>query len=179
MVRLVLSLYRWNPNLLPPRRNLFRDSRFSILFFAAALGVFPLFVPAFFLPLYSASLGLSATAGAGLVAGFNFSSAIGRIACGFACDRIGPLNVLFLSLLVSALSMLVIWPISTSLAPLVLFVILNGGSNGGFFSTIPTVVGSMFGSARVSVCMGMIVTGWLGGYLMVSSVPLFSLGYHC
>ena len=47
------------------------------------------------------------------------------------------------------------------------FVIINGASNGGFFATIPTVVGSEFGSQRVSVAMGMIVTGWVGGYLLV------------
>ena len=32
---------------------------------------------------------------------------------------------------------------------------------------MPTVVGNVFGSARVAVAMGMIVTGWAGGYLMV------------
>jgi hypothetical protein len=64
--------------------------------------------------------------------------------------------------------MLAIWPVSNSLGPLVLFVIINGAANGGFFSTMPTVVGSVFGSRRVSVAMGMIVTGWGGGYLMVS-----------
>ena len=67
--------------------------------------------------------------------------------------------------------MLILWPVSTTLGPLVVFVIVNGVGNGGFFSTMPTVVGSVFGSARVSVAMGMIVTGWAGGYLMVN--PLF------
>jgi hypothetical protein len=38
---------------------------------------------------------------------------------------------------------------------------------------MPTVVGSVFGSRRVSVAMGMIVTGWGGGYLMVSSILTF------
>lgn len=64
--------------------------------------------------------------------------------------------------------MLTIWPVSTSLASLALFVIINGAANGGFFSTMPTVVGNVFGSERVSVAMGMVVTGWGGGYLMVS-----------
>jgi hypothetical protein len=32
---------------------------------------------------------------------------------------------------------------------------------------MPTVVGSVFGSRRVGVAMGMIVTGWAGGYLLV------------
>ena len=90
--------------------------------------------------------------------------------CGFFSDRLGPLNTLFLSLLLSAVSMLVLWPVSSSVAPLVAFVIINGMANGGFFSTIPTVVGNVFGSARVSVAMGMIVTGWVGGYLLVSAL---------
>jgi MFS family permease len=148
-------------------RTLLRDSRFIVLFIAGAIGTFPLFVPPFFLPLYSASLGLSSSAGAGLVAGFNLSSAAGRLLCGFLCDAIGPLNTLFMSLVLSAGSMLVLWPISNSLGPLIAFVAINGAANGGFFSCMPTVVGKVFGSARVSVAMGMIVTGWVGGYLLV------------
>jgi MFS family permease len=150
-------------------RNLFKNMRFVTLFVAGVLATFPLLVPPFFLPLYSNSLGLSASAGAGLVAGFNFSSAIGWLCCGLLSDWIGPVNTLLISLIISAVSMLVIWPVSNSLAPLIVFVIINGAANGGFFSTIPTVVGSVFGSRRVSVAMGMIVSGWAGGYLMVGS----------
>ena len=153
-------------------RRLLREFRFLVLFLAGAVATFPLFVPPFFLPLYSNSLGLSSGVGAGLVAGFNFSSAVGRLSCGYMCDRMGPLNTLFLSLCLSAGSMLVIWPVSTTLAPLIVFVFINGVGNGGFFSTMPTVVGSVFGSARVSVAMGMIVTGWAGGYLMVNHIDL-------
>ena len=131
---------------------------------AGAIGTFPLFVPPFFLPLYSHSVGLTASEGAGLVAGFNFSSAVGRLLCGFLSDYIGPVNTLLIALLLSAVSMLVIWPVSTSLGPLIAFVVVNGAANGGFFSTMPTVVGSVFGSRRVGVAMGMIVTGWAGGY---------------
>ena len=102
------------------------------------------------------------------MAGFNFSSAVGRLLCGFLADFIGPVNTLFISLLMSALSMLVLWPVSETLGPLIVFVIINGAANGGFFSTMPTVVGSVFGSRRVGVAMGMIVSGWAGGYLLVS-----------
>jgi hypothetical protein len=48
-------------------------------------------------------------------------------------DGIGPLNTLFLSLILSAGSMLVLWPVSTTLGPLVTFVIINGAANRGFF----------------------------------------------
>ncbi|KAJ7659859.1 major facilitator superfamily domain-containing protein [Mycena rosella] len=158
--------------------SLFRDLRFGVLFVAGALGIFPLLVPPFFLPLYSASLGLTPSAGAGLVAGFSFASALGRVGCGFASDLIGPVTVLFFALLLNAISMLAIWPVSNSLAPLILFVIVNGVANGGFFSTMPTVVLAVFGSARVSIAMGMIVTGWVGGYLMGAPIAAYLLNAY-
>ena len=148
--------------------RLFKDFSFLIIFIAGAIATFPLLVPPFFLPLYSRSLGLSSSTGAGLLAGFNFSSAVGRILCGFLCDKFGPLNTLFSALLLSAVSMLALWPASTTLAPLAVFVVINGTANGGFFATMPTVVGNVFGSQRVSVAMGMIVTSWGGGYLLVN-----------
>lgn len=151
-------------------RRLFKDARFLLVFSAGAVGTFPLFVAPFFLPLYSQAIGLSTSTGAGLLAGFNFSSAVGRIICGLLCDKIGALNTLFISLMLTALSMLALWPASTTLAPLAVFVVINGAGNGGFFSTMPTVVGNVFGSARVSVAMGMVVTGWGGGYLMVRAL---------
>lgn len=112
---------------------------------------------------------MSASTGAGLLAGFNFASAFGRIGCGFLSDVVGPLNTLFMSFMLTALSMLALWPESTKVAPLAVFVVINGAANGGFFSTMPTVVGNVFGSARVAVAMAMIVTGWTGGYLLVGA----------
>ncbi|KAF7590770.1 hypothetical protein BBP40_002386 [Aspergillus hancockii] len=155
--------------------RLFRDVRFSLLFAAGAIATFPLLVPPFFLPLYTESLEMAPSAGAGVVAAFNFSSALGRLLCGFCSDYVGPLNTLFMSLLLSALSMLILWPVSTSMGPLIVFVVINGMANGGFFSTIPTVVGNVFGSARVSVAMGMIVTGWAGGYLLGAPIAGYIL----
>ncbi|PKS05575.1 hypothetical protein jhhlp_008093 [Lomentospora prolificans] len=58
-----------------------------VFFLASAIGTFPLFVPRFFLPLYTKSLGFSSSVGAGLVAGFSLASAAGRIACSLFCDR--------------------------------------------------------------------------------------------
>lgn len=158
---------RERTDLMPYSRRLLLDVRFVLLFAAGAIATFPLLVPPFYLPLYTDAMGMKSSVGAAMVAAFNFSSAIGRLLCGFCCDSLGPLNTLFISLLLSALSMLILWPVSTSIGPLVVFVIINGMSNGGFFSTMPTVIGNVFGSARVSVAVGMIVTGWAGGYLLV------------
>ena len=155
--------------------RLFQDPSFAILFVAGAIGTFPLFVPPFFLPLYSRTIGLSTSTGAGLVAGFNFASAVGRVLSGFMADRIGPLNSLFIGLALSAVSMLALWPVSKTLGPLVAFVVINGAANGSFFATMPTVVGNLFGSVRVAVAMGMIVTSWAGGYLMGAPIAGYLL----
>jgi hypothetical protein len=37
---------------------------------------------------------------------------------------------------------------------------------------MPTVVGHIFGSANMSVTMGMILTSWTFGYLLVRQTPL-------
>lgn len=140
--------------------SLFKDPTFILIFLAGGIATFPLFVPPFFLPLYSRSIGLSSSAGAGLVAAFNFASAVGRVGFGLLADRLGPLNTLFIGLVLSATSMLVMWPVSETLAPLILFVVINGAANGSFFAVMPTVVGHLFGSVRVAVAMGMIVTSW-------------------
>ncbi|OAA49200.1 Major facilitator superfamily transporter [Beauveria brongniartii RCEF 3172] len=162
-----------------PRRQfiewkMFKSANFVLICAATAIGTFPLYVPPFFLPLYANSLGFSSSTGAGLVAGFTLSSAVGRIVCGYLCDMMGAINVLLTSLVLTALSMLAIWPASTTLGPLALFVVVNGLSNGGFFCTMPTVASNVFGSARVGVVMSMIITGWIGGYLMslVQGAPI-------
>ncbi|KAJ8111832.1 hypothetical protein ONZ43_g5529 [Nemania bipapillata] len=71
--------------------------------------------------------------------------------------------------------MLLIWPFATSIGPLIVFVILNGAANGTFFATMPTVVANIFGSQRVSVAMGMVVTAWTGGYLLGSPIAGYIL----
>ncbi|KAI0817266.1 major facilitator superfamily domain-containing protein [Xylaria sp. FL0064] len=155
--------------------RLFKDLSFVFVFIAGAIGTFPLLVPPFFIPLFANAIGLSSATGAGLLAGFNFASAVGRIFSGILCDRIGPLNALFLALSLAAISMLAVWPVSTTLAPLAVFSVVNGMANGGFFSTMPTVVGNCFGSARVTVAMGMIVTSWSGGYLLGAPIAGYLL----
>lgn len=148
-------------------------------------------MPPFFLPSYATTIGLSSSQGAGLVAGYNVASLVGRLGFGASSDRLGPLNVLILTLIVNAISFLAIWPVSKTVVPLVFFVVLNGAANvrlcahltskhvadfrfsllaylqGGFFTVMPTVVGSLFGTARLGVAMAMVVWAWTLPYLLV------------
>lgn len=150
--------------------SLFKSMPFSCLFLAGAVGTFALFVPAFFLPLFAHSIGLSASTGAGIVAAFNACSAIGRFGAGIACDQFGSTNVLLLTMALNAVSMLAIWPVSDTIGPLVTFAAMNGVANGAFFVTMPTAIGRLIGPGQAAVGMGMAITGWTGGYLMGSPI---------
>jgi MFS family permease len=120
------------------------------------------------MPTFAESIGLSSGIGAGLVAGFNAASALGRITSGFISDRVGPLNVLCTSFALLGTSMFVIWPFASTLGVTILFVLISGFTVGGIVSMMPTVVGHIFGSANMSVTMGMILTSWSFGYTLVS-----------
>ena len=150
--------------------SLFRSLPFCCVFLAGAVGTFALFVPPFFLPLFAHSIGLSASTGAGVVAGFNACTAIGRLGAGFACDRFGSTNMLLLTMALNAVSMLAIWPVSNTIGPLVVFAAFNGIANGSFFVAMPTTVGRLVGPGQAAVGMGMAITGWTGGYLMGSPI---------
>lgn len=126
--------------------------------------------------MYAQSLGLSPSVGALLVCLFNFSSALSRILTGLLSDRLtGPLNALFLTLALTALTLLVMWPTSTGLGELIAFVLLNGAGNGGFFAIMPTVTAQVLGSWRMGTAFGMLVTGWGGGYLMGAPIAGYLL----
>ena len=155
--------------------SLFKDIKFDVLLASGAIATFPLFVPPFFIPLYGSSLNLSPQVNAAVLAGFNLASAVGRIGFGLVADFIGPVNSLIVALTISGLSMLALWPVSTTLAPLICFVIIAGIGNGGFFSLMPTVVGHMVGSIRITTAFGMIVTAWIGGYFMGSPIAAYLL----
>ncbi|KAF2733408.1 MFS general substrate transporter [Polyplosphaeria fusca] len=155
--------------------SMFKNAPFAALYAASAIGTFALFVPPFYLPLFAASIGLSSGTGAGLVAAFNACNAVGRFFAGPLCDKFGPANILFLTMLLNAVSMLAIWPVSSTLAPLMVFAMLNGVANGSFFTTSPTVVAGIFGPGRAAVAMSMSLTGWTGGYLLGAPVAGYLL----
>ncbi|POR31510.1 Uncharacterized protein TPAR_08278 [Tolypocladium paradoxum] len=153
--------------------RLFKDSSFSCLFVAGAIGIFALYVPSFFLPLVASSLGISASTAAGLMACFNACMALGRVGSGIACDTLGSTNTLLLTMALNAVTMLAIWPFSSSLAPLMVFAALNGMSNGAFFVSMPTAVGRLLGPGLAAAGMGMAMTGWCVGDLLGNPIAGF------
>ena len=155
--------------------TLFKKVPFTAVFLAGDTLTFTLFVPPFFLPLSAQSIGLSSNVGAGLVAAFNACTTVGRFVAGPLCDRIGPLNTFAITVVLNAVTMLAIWPVSSTLPPLVIFATLNGISNGAFFTTLPTVVASMVDPSRAATGMSLSITGWTAGYLMGTPIAGYLL----
>lgn len=145
--------------------SLLKNIPFLTLTLAGAVGVFALFVPPFFLPLFASSIGLSASTGAGLVGGFGAATAVGRFVGGWICDRIGAFNTLLITCLLNSVSMLAIWPVSASSPPLFVFAIVNGCANGSFFVALPTAVAAIAPhSAAASISLT--VAFWTPGYFL-------------
>lgn len=155
--------------------SLFKSPAFCAIFIAGATVTFTLFVPPFFLPLFAQSIGLTSDVGAGLVAGFNACTTVGRFIAGPLSDRIGPLNTFVLCVVLNTITTLAIWPVSSTLAPLVLFATLNGIANGAFFTSLPMVVASLVDPSRATVAMGMNISGWTLGYLMGAPIAGYLL----
>ena len=155
--------------------TMFKNVSFMAMFVAGAIGTFALFVAPYYLPLFAQSLGLSSSTGAGLVAAFNACNAVGRFVGGPSCDKIGPINTFLIAMVLNAVSMLAIWPVSNTLGPLLVFAVLNGVANGAYFTVFPTVVASIFGPGRAAVAMSMSITGWTFGYLLGAPIAGYIL----
>jgi MCP family monocarboxylic acid transporter-like MFS transporter 3 len=155
--------------------NQYSSLPFVAVFLAGAVGCLALFVPPYFLPLFATSIGLSSSTGAGLVAAFNACNAVGRFFAGPLCDKIGPINMLLITMALNAVSMLAIWPVSDTIGPLLVFAIINGVANGSFFTTLPTVAAGIFGPGRAAQAMTIVATGWTPGYLMGSPIAGYLL----
>lgn len=123
--------------------SLLKNVPFLTLTMAGAVGVFALFAPPFFLPLFASSIGLSSSISAGLVGGFGTATAVGRILGGRTCDQIRTLNTMLITYIINCLSMLAIWLVSMSLPPVFIFAIVNGYANGSFFVGLPTAVAAI------------------------------------
>jgi MFS family permease len=149
-------------------RRLFKDLRFATIFVASAIATFPLMVPPFFLPLYGAEFGLSTLSSAALVSGFNLSSALGRVLFGQLADYIGPVNALILAMISNGFALLVLWPVSMSLAPLIIFVIVSGISAGKSYNIIPSSADQLgaFFSLMPTTVAGYLLGPPIAGYLL-------------
>lgn len=110
------------------------------------------YTPVFFFASYAGTLGYSATAGANFIALSNACNAIGKIVIGFFADRMGRLNTLFLTTLLSAVFTIGFWLPSTAYGPtdssrslFIAFTVMYGLFASAYVSLFPTSLIEIFG----------------------------------
>lgn len=125
-------------------------------FLAQALGAIfqsaAYYTPVFFFASYAGTLGYSARAGANFIAISNACNAIGKIVIGHAADRVGRLNTLLLTTLLSAAATLGFWLPSTlhdgsaeSRRLFIAFTVFYGILSSAYVSLFPTSLVELFG----------------------------------
>ena len=126
-------------------------------FLASALGAIfqsaAYYTPIFFFAAYASTLGYSDSTGANFLAINNCCNAVGKIAIGYAADRLGRLNALCLSTFLSTTAALALWFPSTltnspatSRSLFIAFNICYGLFASAYVSLFPTSLMELFGA---------------------------------
>ncbi|KAI1380606.1 major facilitator superfamily domain-containing protein [Hypoxylon crocopeplum] len=110
-------------------------------------------LPLSFIPSYTVVLGLTASNGATYLAVSNAINAVSRVLTGYAGDRLGRQNTLFLTLLLAACSVFAFWlssvlssaSSSSSLSLWLAFIALYSASAGGYYALFPALIAEVFG----------------------------------
>ncbi|KAF8927103.1 hypothetical protein BGZ58_010631 [Dissophora ornata] len=144
---------------------------FLIMIAGVLLTSFGYFTPLNLMPSYAVDHSLSQGQGAMLNSFLNGASFIGRFAGGVFGDRFGLINLMLFCATASALTTLVVWMLaSSSLAVLLVYVILYGVLGGGFISLLAPVLAEQFGTNSLTILVG--VTFGVNGLGSLTGTPI-------
>jgi len=161
--------------------TIFKNKRFTLLFVAGIAVVSAYFSPFYFINSYAVQHGVDSSTAALLVGLMNGASAVGRIVMGFASDKMGPINALFISTFFASLCILFIWTFAKTVAVMMVFSILYGLCCGAYLSSTVSVTGSICGQERLATVTGIIYAGMAIGSLIgspTSGAILDSIGHQ-
>ncbi|KAJ7680889.1 MFS general substrate transporter, partial [Mycena polygramma] len=137
------------------------SSAFWILFVANILQGLPTFIPTLYLPTFAADLGLSDAAGSLTLSVLNGASVPGLIFLGWLSDRLDLRVSMLVSSLGSALAVFLIWGLSKSLPPLMVFSFTYGFLGPSWLALWPRFITSVVGDdPRMS---SLVLTVFIGG----------------
>ncbi|RFU35520.1 hypothetical protein B7463_g820, partial [Scytalidium lignicola] len=120
------------------------------------------FIPQLYLPEYISSLNYPPLVSSALLSALNSASVPGVIFLSSLCDKTHVTNVILISTLGSAISVLLFWGLSTSIPLIAIFAVSYGFFAGGFTSTYAGTVKSLMETAPRSepgTIMGMLSLG--------------------
>ncbi|KAK1623508.1 major facilitator superfamily transporter [Colletotrichum phormii] len=143
----------------------FKEPRFLLLVSGTVLSCFPLFIPPYFIPIFSRSMGYTKEIGIIILACWNLASTLGRVVAGWVADTIlGPVESLAICMLFMALRSLIVWPLSSSIGIFSVYLIFNGIGCGAFFSLTPIAVSATFGGKNTLRIIPVVWTTWFCGF---------------
>ncbi|KAJ2414151.1 hypothetical protein GGI10_002574 [Coemansia sp. RSA 2530] len=148
-----------------------RNPLFALLFSVSLFTAGGYFMPYNFMPSYTVvALGESQNWSTSISSILNAGSIAGRILVGVLADFIGPLNAMFLSLLISNLTILAVWLPFKNLGALVASALIFGFVSGSAVSLVPVVAASLFGVKRLASLLGLLFFSYTLGSLACSPV---------
>ncbi|RKP13149.1 major facilitator superfamily domain-containing protein [Piptocephalis cylindrospora] len=147
--------------------SLLLNPKVALLAVSATIYIISYTSPYYFLPSYATFIGLPDEMGAIATMVLTLSSGVGRIVAGWLADRYGSINILFITLTLSGVVTLLIWPFATSLALLMVFAILFGLFQASFMSLVPVITASLVplheAASAIGVVMGIQFPGDIVG----------------
>jgi MFS family permease len=157
-------------------REAIRSTRFISLYAACLICAFGVFVPFVHLVPYARDHGIEPSSAVLLLAVIGVGSTAGRFFLGGLADRMGRELSLLLMFVGMALA-LVMWAISTTFWPLVVFAFAYGVFYGGWVAVLPAVVMDYFGGRNVSGLIGILYTSVAFGTLVGPSAAGFAFDF--
>lgn len=144
------------------------------------------FLPSNYLPTYVESLGLGSAFGSLTVLLINLASIFGCLLVGFLADRMDITTILFGLSALAAATVLLVWGLSASIAPICIFCIAYGLTAGGYSTTWGGMVKDiqrhhegidttmLFGFLAAGRGIGSVVSGPLSEALLVAGRSMSS-----
>ncbi|KUL90590.1 hypothetical protein ZTR_00350 [Talaromyces verruculosus] len=130
-----------NSSTRPFNLKFLRNKSFMIFQLGNILQALGFFLPTIYLPTYATNtLGVNGVVSSLTVILFNLASVFGCIVMGAMVDRYQATTCILLSTIGSTVSVFLIWGLSSSLAPLLIFCVVYGIFAGSFSSTWPAIM---------------------------------------
>ncbi|KXS20051.1 MFS general substrate transporter [Gonapodya prolifera JEL478] len=140
----------------------FQDSRFVVLWASGLLSFFGFFLPFSYLPSYATSQGIDANRASLILGLTNGGSAVGRIFLGYLADKTGYLNIYVITQIACPIICL-FWPLAKSFGGLLVLGMCYGFFAGGFVSSQPPMLASVFGGDNLTARLGIVMSSTLAG----------------
>ncbi|KAJ3336531.1 hypothetical protein HDU93_002634 [Gonapodya sp. JEL0774] len=162
-------------SLLTTAKSDFQDSRFVALWASGLVAFFGFFLPfsgdlinvdsiskPSYLPSYATSQGIDPGKASLILGMTNGGSAIGRIILGYTADKVGYLNIYVITQIACPIVCL-FWPLAKSFGGLLVLGMCYGFFAGGFVSSQPPMLASVFGGDNLTARLGIVMSATLFG----------------